>query len=289
LEQGEAAYPVLLYALGGGTASYNATLRTRMRSAVLATADELGINTSAKRSLRWGGNFWMPMLVGQQTTPNVLELAVGYAVAKSSNPTKARQYLGILYTTCDYFLGGNALNMTWATGLGARHPNQVFHIDAWCRGYHPGMIPYGPWRTEKANPTWVTDSDWPNLTVYPAITNWPGNERWFDNRWSPMNSEFTIHQTIAPAAALFGFLCAPGPDAPAAPPAVPLKLERTPTNALLLSWPSIATGGLVLQHNTNLADTNWFSVPRHPADDGTNKTVVTPILETSQAFRLKWP
>ena len=27
-----------------------------------------------------------------------------------------------------------------------------------------------------------------------------------------MNSEFTIHQNIAPAAAIFGFLCAPGPN-----------------------------------------------------------------------------
>jgi hypothetical protein len=30
--------------------------------------------------------------------------------------------------------------------------------------------------------------------VHPAIDAWPGNERWFDNRCSPMNSEFTIHQ-----------------------------------------------------------------------------------------------
>ena len=177
LGQGEPAYPVMLYALGGGGASYDPTWRTRMRSAVLATADEFGINTAAKRSLRWGGNFYFPMLVGQQTTPNVLEVAVGYAIAKASNPAKAQQYLGSLYTTCDYFLGGNSLNMTWATGLGPRHPNQVFHLDSWCLGYHPGMIPYGPWRTENDNPTWCTDHDFPNLTVYPPIGNWPGNER----------------------------------------------------------------------------------------------------------------
>ena len=45
-------------------------------------------------------------------------------------------------------------------------------------------------------------------TVYPVIDQWPGNERWFDNRNSPMNSEFTIHQTNCYAAAAFGFLCA---------------------------------------------------------------------------------
>ncbi|HWI56358.1 MAG TPA: cellulase N-terminal Ig-like domain-containing protein, partial [Bacillota bacterium] len=101
LSQGEAAFPVILYALGGGIGQPNATLRSRLRSAVLATADEYGLITAARRSLRWGGNFWMPMLVGQQTTPAVLEVAAGYAVARQSNPAKARQYLGILYTTCD--------------------------------------------------------------------------------------------------------------------------------------------------------------------------------------------
>jgi hypothetical protein len=49
----------------------------------------------------------------------------------------------------------------------------------------------------------------PQKTVYPPIDAWPGNERWFDNRCSPMNSEFTIHQTLAPAAAIFRLRCAP--------------------------------------------------------------------------------
>ena len=54
----------------------------------------------------------------------------------------------------------------------------------------------GPW-----------DAAWPHSTLYPGIDAWPGNERWFSNRCSPMASEFTIHQNIAPAAAIFGFLC----------------------------------------------------------------------------------
>jgi len=289
LGQGEPAFPVMLYALGGGAVQQNTSVRTRMRSAVLATADEYGINTATKRSLRWGGNYWMPMLVGQQTSPATLELAAGYAVAKSSNPTKARQHLGILHTTCDYFLGANSLNMTWVTGLGPRNPNQVFHIDSWCRGYHPGMIPYGPWRTENANPTWVTDHDWPNLTVYPTIENWPGNERWFDNRWSPLNSEFTIHQNLGPAAASFGLLCAPGLDAPDTPPPLPITITKTQSNTVLLHWPASASGGLVLQQSANPDATNWSPVGQSPADDGTNKSVVVLPTNASRAYRLKWP
>jgi hypothetical protein len=180
---------------------------------VLATADAIAIEVPAKRSLRWGGNWYMPMLVGQQTTPLMLQAAAGYVLTKHSDSKKAERYLSALYTTCDYFLGCNALNMTWVTGLGPRHPLQVFHMDAWYNGKsepHPGIIPYGPWRKEKAQGQGPWDAAWSYQTVYPAIDSWPGNERWFDNRCSPMNSEFTIHQNIAPAAALFGLLCAPG-------------------------------------------------------------------------------
>ena len=74
------------------------------------------------------------MLVGQQTTPIVLEGAVGYTLTRATEPERARAYLAALYTTCDYFLGTNTLNQTWVTGLGPRYPTQVFHMDAWYNG-----------------------------------------------------------------------------------------------------------------------------------------------------------
>jgi hypothetical protein len=204
-------YGPIAYALGGGKAHRDSAVSDRMRGAVLATADAI-VGTASKRALRWGGNWHMPMLVGQQTTPLVLQAVAGFALIKEKDSAKAEKYLAALYTTCDYFLGCNALNMTWATGLGPRHPQQVFHMDAWYNGkneFHPGIIPYGPWRKERAEGQGPWDVAWPHKTVYPTIDAWPGNERWFDNRCSPMNSEFTIHQNTAPAAALFGFLCAP--------------------------------------------------------------------------------
>jgi hypothetical protein len=202
-----------VFALEGGNARPDPALLGRIRSAVLSTADSVA-EVADKRALRWGGNWYMPMLVGQQTTPLVLQVAVALALSRNTEPSRARRYLALLGTTCDYFLGCNALNMTWVTGLGPRHPNQVFHLDAWYNGtgqFHPGIIPYGPWRKGKDLGQGPWDVDWPNKTVYPPIDAWPGNERWFDNRCSPMNSEFTIHQNLAPAAAIFGILCAPGP------------------------------------------------------------------------------
>jgi len=203
----------IIYCVGGGKLEQEAVVLARLRAALIFTADHYGISTPSKRALRWGGNWWFPMLMGQQTTPLDVEIAAGYAITKKSDPVKAKQYLASLYTTADYFLGCNALNMTFVTGLGPRFPHHVFHLDAWYTGkpgLHPGLIPYGQTRKGKELGIGPWDSDWANQTVYPALDEWPGNERFFDNRCCPGASEFTVHQTIGPAAAAFGLLCAPG-------------------------------------------------------------------------------
>lgn len=208
---GESLYAPALYALEGGAGQPDPSLKERLVRALLLTADESVINTASRRALRWGGSFYMPMLVGQQTTPLVLDGAVGYALTRKSDPARARKYLAGLYTTCDYFLGTNSLNQTWITGVGPRWPSQVFHMDAWYNGkgqFHPGLIPYGPWKKDKDQGQGPWDVAWANKTVYPPIDAWPGNERWFSNRCSPMHCEFTVHQNLGPAAAIYGFLCA---------------------------------------------------------------------------------
>jgi hypothetical protein len=210
-----ARYAPFLYTLPGAAAKPDPELVARLRRAVLFTADQIGIEVPAKRALRWAGNWWMPMLGGQQTTPLALEVAVGEALTRDSDPKKARAYRAALYTTADYFLGGNPLNLAWITGIGPRHPNQVFHLDAWYNGkdrFHPGLIPYGPWRKQNDRGQGPWDADWPNPTLHPPIDAWPGAERWYDNRCSPTNSEFTIHQNLGPAAAIYGLLCAPWPS-----------------------------------------------------------------------------
>ncbi len=61
---------------------------------------------------------------------------------------------------------------------------------------HPGLIPYGPWKKEKDLGQGPWDQAWPHKTVYPVIDQWPGNERWFDNRNSPMNLDPAIETGI---------------------------------------------------------------------------------------------
>lgn len=213
-QQPYGAWVHLLGALpgSGSPAKYDPALLERLRGPVLATIRSAAIETPSKRALRWGGNFWMPMLVGQQTTPWILEGMIGATLLASEDPALAKQCRAAVVTSCDYVLGTNALNHTWVTGLGPRHVNEIFHMDAWYNGkktLHPGLIPYGPWKKDKDLGQGPWDQAWPHKTVYPGIDAWPGNERWFDNRCAPMGSEFTVHQNNCYAAAAFGFLCAP--------------------------------------------------------------------------------
>jgi hypothetical protein len=211
LLSGDDLYGPALYALGGSQYDdvRDRALLEKLTGAILFTADSYH-ESATKRALRWAGDWGMPMLVGQQTTPLILATAIARQITR--DPVKKQVYTSDLYTTSDYFLGTNALNQTWATGLGVRHPNMVFHMDSWYIGDgkpHEGIVPYGPWRKERAQGQGPWDHDWVNKTVYPEIDKWPGNERWFDDRCAPMISEFTIHQNIAPSAAIFAILCAP--------------------------------------------------------------------------------
>ena len=205
-------YGIWIYVLGGVKSPQDAKTLERLRAAVLATCQNAAIQTPAKRSMRWGGNWYVPMLCGQQTTPWILEGIIGYTLLKDSDPAQAQLYKAAVYTTCDYFLGTNSLNMTWVTGLGVRHPEHVFHMDGWYNGkghVHPGVIPYGPWRKEADVAPGPWDAAWAYSTLFPSIDEWPGNERWFENQCAPLTSEFTIHQNTCFAAATFGWLCAP--------------------------------------------------------------------------------
>jgi len=207
----EAVYGPAIYALGGGPTAPDPQILARLRAALLHTAD-ISAETADKRALRWGGHWWFPLGWGQQTTPHVMEVAVAWGLTRTSDAARAARYLGVIQTSCDFVLGTNALNQTWATGLGPRHPVNIFHLDAWYNGKsgpHPGIIPYGPQKKQKDTGQGPWSSDWANPTCYPPIDSWPGGERWFDSRCCPATGEFTVHQTIAESAAIFGFLCAP--------------------------------------------------------------------------------
>ena len=180
----------------------------RFRIAMFATANA-ELDSANKRALRWGGDWGMPMLIGQQTTPWVQPLAISAVLTRTDNPELSKKYFGAVCTTADYFMGTNPLNMTWMSGLTGQSPRNIFHMDSWYEEGpqpRPGIIPYGPWRKDRNEGPGPWDHDWANKNLYPAIDAWPGGERWFENRCCPLSGEFTIWQNMAPAAFTYGFI-----------------------------------------------------------------------------------
>lgn len=208
-----------MYLLSG-----NQWLEQRLSSAVRShvnTSAEKYLGSAEKRACRWGGDFTFPMLVGQGSTPMVAAGLFG-AWLNQDNMSLFNRYNTYIHTTADYFLGCNPLNITWISGLAERSPQGLFYMDWWYRDKAdpknvqpviPGVVPYGPWRFENLgdlgwwNPNWAYSDAQGNPRIYPdQVTDWPGHERWFDMRVSPLSSEFTIHQNTVIAAFVYGFL-----------------------------------------------------------------------------------
>ncbi len=206
-------YPVWLYLTLPTNRPTDAGTLANVRAASDATANLYLVSFTDQRAARWGGNYWLPMLIGQPTTPLTSQGVFSYLDNRTRNPQQADKYLKYMYTTADYFLGTNPLNMTWITGLGERSPVGIFHMDSWYSGQptpRRGIVPYGPWLADKStNVTGPWSNRWPEKTLYPANPDaWPGHERWFDQRSSPLSCEFTIHQNSVKSAFMYGFLYA---------------------------------------------------------------------------------
>lgn len=193
-----------------GWPGLNRELKSELTAAAKAFADSENLSAASRRSYRQGGHYWMPMLIGQATTPWVMPSIVAFELSRDA------RYLRCVINTADYMLGGNPLNMTWVTGLGHRSPREILHLDAWYDGITdviPGIVPYGPHHGDRNGWNGPWDPDYArDRSVFPEVDQWPGHELYFENRYCPITNEFTIHQNIAPAAAVYGYL-AGQPDA----------------------------------------------------------------------------
>lgn len=215
-------FGIWMYLLSGNQVRDSKTLN-HVKELVTISAEKYLSASAEKRAARWGGDFSFPMLVGQGSTPMVTPGVFGF-LANKQNQVLSKKYLTYLHTTADYFLGCNPLNITWISGVGERYPKGIFHLDWWYydksdpTNREPvikGVVPYGPWRYEDLgalgwwNPNWAYSDKSGTPRIYPTNpTEWPGHERWFDMRVSPLSSEFTIHQNTVVAAFVYGFLTA---------------------------------------------------------------------------------
>src|SRR6185436_14761760 len=107
--------------------------------------------------------------------------------------SKDPKYLQALANACDVTLGGNPLNMTWITGLGARSPREIMRIEDWYAPWTkpeapmnpvPGILIFGPSAfagdpdPKKFSGPW--DIQYTQATTYPNASQWPGYEVFFE-------------------------------------------------------------------------------------------------------------
>jgi len=194
------------------------------------------VETANDRGFRYGLDKDILFMLGTFSTPHTYLAAVAYEF------TGDQKFLDACYSTCDYCLGGNQMDMVKMSGLGENPERQPFHPDSWylidynSRVYTnpilPGYVTYemhktGDWMMGE-NWNWVGDEDYSRSTAYPAIANFPDAEARFWNRNSIAGSEFTIHQTQVMAIFGYGYLCGEyaGPFIPNTRPTVALNLVK---------------------------------------------------------------
>ena len=213
--------------------SIDQNLKSMLARAVENWAYVDHINSADRRGYRYGNDWWYPIMYGTATRPNIFPLMVAYAITGNA------KYLSYCYTTCDYILGANPLNMCWVSGMGEKHPQEFMHLDSWyyntARGMVPGIIPFGPYWYEEGTAGGPWDARWGLKTVYPPAQQWPSHELWFENRYCPPTNEFTVHASIGTAAAAFGFLSKPGGKFPNA---VRENFHAPPDFVLLQNYPN---------------------------------------------------
>lgn len=215
------------YELGNtSTAIYTEVVEMFKKTANFKLSPTAFPQATAKRAMRWGGNWWMPLGYGQGTTPYIQDSVISRQIFSEDDRALADVWLNYSYTTADYFLGNNPLNMTMISGLGDRSPEQVFHMDSWYLHdfdgpTKKGIIPYGalqhiysdvngaggypgPYKyyygLKKSIPFDEIGADGKSVEVR------PGHERFMPSRTAPLVNEFTVHQGGVVGALVYGSL-----------------------------------------------------------------------------------
>ena len=179
----------------------NQELHQRVRAAVLREADSL-ISFAKRRAYGFSKDPDRPTSWGAASAPDVDALLWAYRL------TGDEKYRTWIYTTADYFLGGNPLNLVWVTGLGDNPVREVLHIESWYDGIDapvPGLVPPGPNRE--------TDTKHRGChgfglrKMYPPPKDWPLHELFSGNRQSPPGNEVLTDGAMLPTIVCYGFLC----------------------------------------------------------------------------------
>ncbi|PWH17696.1 MAG: hypothetical protein DDG60_01600 [Anaerolineae bacterium] len=211
--EGDWQWPVIVYVLAKNE-NIDVEYQNLLKQAFLHWARYDRIEPTEYRPFRQGWHRRMPPVIGNHSSPDVIIQAVAYFGLKDSP-----EYLDTIFTSNDYALGGNELNMCMISGCGYRHPTQMLHDYQWYlehpKGLPKGMVPYGAvWFYALTPVNEVTNAGFAVNMVYPKYYNWGLYELFFDNRFCAPSNEFTVNQTNGLAAFAYAIVKDGGPAVP---------------------------------------------------------------------------
>ncbi len=154
--------------------------------------------------------YWdLPMMgfVGYFSTPGTISRALPRAHALTGDS----KYLAGTIRSTNFSAGANPDNMSYTTGLGWKSPQYPLHIDSRRTGQAApaGITLYGVGDPGSG----FAMSEWMHTyflaeQMTPPSRTWPPQESYVDAFMWPEMNEYTIHQTIGPAAYTWGYLAA---------------------------------------------------------------------------------
>ncbi len=230
-------FTALIYGnIPDGRPGLDIVLRQQCINDLVTMANLETVETARDRGFRYGASRSIMHMLGAMSTPKIFLAAAAYEF------TGEKKFLDACYTTCDYCLGGNQLDLVRVSGLGENNEQQPFHCDSWylvdynslvyTNPILPGYVIYdmhynGDWMAGEGW-DWIGDEDYSRSTAFPPIADFPDAEARFPNRWSIAGSEFTIQQTQSQAIFAYGYLCAPYSSAyvPNQRPEIALNLKE---------------------------------------------------------------
>lgn len=189
-------------------------LKEMQKQAVINWAENSGLSGVENNATRVIRNNTDRLWLGESSAPVLLDVIMAHYL------TRDPEILDYLYTTADYYNGGNPMNLTWITGaesIGAEDAAQqllatdtkaIKELNPDAEGTSiPGTIVYGV----SINVAWTGTNAMQQNSLYPYSVFgkpvlWPAHEVYFDWGGCVETNEFTVHQTMGPATATYGYL-----------------------------------------------------------------------------------
>lgn len=183
------------------------TLYSNMKASLINEAKNVEANYSTTRPSRRASDNNQGWFVTEMVIQRTI---IAHAVCEPG--ADKTLFENALFLEADWSLGRNPLNMiimtTATTALASKKSVPNAYTSGWADGtpgVHPGHTPYmniNDWGGNMAmgNPSWMTNKN------YPAASNWPYGEMYYNIRYFYAANEFTPQQTMRGKQALYGYL-----------------------------------------------------------------------------------